>query len=233
MNNQYLSTELDIFAYAKNWKTYYASIITPYLNGRVLEVGAGIGTTTKTLSQGKYDQWICLEPDTFLLQKIEELISKNELPSFCKSELGTLSDSDEIFLNTIIYIDVLEHIKNDKLELLNALDKLTSGGNLIVLAPAHQWLYSEFDQKIGHYRRYTKRSLISVVPRSFKCIKLIYIDSVGMLASMANKILLKTVDPSLKQILFWDKVLIPLSRIIDRLLFFTIGKSVIGIWEKI
>jgi len=54
-----------------------------------------------------------------------------------------------------------------------------------------------------------------------------------MLASMANKILLKTANPSLKQILFWDKVLIPLSRIIDRLLFFTIGKSVIGIWEKI
>jgi SAM-dependent methyltransferase len=233
MNNQYLGTELDLFAYAKNWKRYYASILQPYLKGRVLEVGAGIGTTTKSLCRGNYDQWICLEPDPGLLLKIEELIYKNELPSFCKTKNGSISDLNETSLDTIIYIDVLEHIDNDYHELKSCLDSLTVGGSLVILAPAHQWLYSAFDRQIGHYRRYTKQSLVKVVPKGFKCIKLIYIDSVGMLASIANKILLKTANPSLNQILFWDKVLIPISKIVDRLLFFNIGKSLIGVWQKI
>jgi SAM-dependent methyltransferase len=233
MNSQYLGTELDLFAYAKNWKSYYAAIIQPYLRGRILEVGAGIGTTTKTLCRGSYDQWICLEPDPTLLLKIEELIYKSELPNFCQTKNGSISDLNETSLDTIIYIDVLEHIDNDRHELKSCLDRLAIGGNLVILAPAHQWLYSAFDRQIGHYRRYTKQSLVAVVPQGFKCIKLIYIDSVGMLASIANKILLKTANPSLKQILFWDKVLIPISKVIDRLLFFNIGKSVIGVWQKI
>ncbi len=233
MVSQYIGTELDLFAYATNWKNYYASIIYPYLSGRVLEVGAGIGMTTKVLCQANYDKWICLEPDPLLLAKIEELIYKKELPSFCKAKIGTLSDLNENSLNTIIYIDVLEHIKSDKDELKKSLNSLAIGGNLVILSPAHQWLYSPFDKKIGHYRRYTKKSLASIVPQGFKCVKFIYIDSVGMLASIANKMLLKSEIPSLKQILFWDRVLVPLSKIIDPLLFFSAGKSVIGIWEKI
>ncbi|MDM9383277.1 class I SAM-dependent methyltransferase [Chlorogloeopsis sp. ULAP01] len=233
MSNKYIGTELEIFAHATNWKNYYASIIHPYLSGKVLEVGAGMGMTTKVLCQANCKKWICLEPDSLLLAKIKQLIEVNELPSFCEAKVGTLSELHETSLDTIIYIDVLEHIENDYNELKNSLQSLKNGGKLVVLSPAHQWLYSPFDQKIGHHRRYTKKSLSSIVPKGFRCIKLSYIDSVGMLASIANKILLKSADPSLKQILFWDRVLVPLSKMIDPLLFFSTGKSVIGIWEKI
>ncbi|MFQ4146238.1 class I SAM-dependent methyltransferase [Chlorogloeopsis sp. ULAP02] len=233
MSNKYIGTELEIFAYATNWKNYYASIIHPYLSGRVLEVGAGMGMTTKVLCQANYQKWICLEPDPLLLAKIQELIDNNQLPRFCEAKVGTLSELNEVSLDTIIYIDVLEHIENDYNELKNSLQSLNHGGKLVIISPAHQWLYSPFDKNIGHYRRYTKRSLTSIVPKGFKCIKLSYIDSVGMLASIANKILLKSAVPSLKQILFWDRVLVPISKMLDPLLFFSTGKSVIGIWEKI
>lgn len=232
MTSQYIGTELEIFAHATNWKNYYASIIDPYLKGKVLEVGAGIGMTTKVLCQGNYDKWICLEPDPLLLATIEELIYNRELPRCCEAQIGTISDLNENLFNAIIYIDVLEHIKNDQDELKKSFNSLASGGDLIILSPAHQWLYSPFDKKIGHYRRYTKKSLSSIIPNGFKCVKLIYVDSVGMLASIANKMFLKSGNPSLKQILFWDRFLVPLSIIIDPLLFFSSGKSVIGIWKK-
>ncbi|MEA5575975.1 class I SAM-dependent methyltransferase [Anabaena sp. UHCC 0451] len=233
MTSQYIGTELEVFAHATNWKNYYAVIIDPYLKGKVLEVGAGIGMTTKVLCQGNYDKWICLEPDSLLLATIEELICTGELPSCCEARIGTISELNENSLNTIIYIDVLEHIKHDQDELQNSFNSLAIGGNLIILSPAHQWLYSPFDKKIGHYRRYTKKSLASIIPPGFRCVKFIYIDSVGMLASIANKMLLKSSTPSVKQILFWDRVMVPISKIIDQLLFFSVGKSVIGIWEKI
>ena len=56
--------------------------------------------------------------------------------------------------NTIIYLNVLEHIQNDFDEINSALNKLNSDGHLIILVPAHQNLFSKFDEAIGHYRRY-------------------------------------------------------------------------------
>ena len=233
MTNKYIGTELSLFAHATNWKSYYASIISPYISGRVLEVGAGIGMTTKSLYTDKCDRWVCLEPDVLLLENIELLISKGELPNSCIPQLGTTKDMKNEIFDTIIYIDVLEHIKNHKEEIKDSLQCLQHGGKLVVLSPAHQWLYSTFDSEIGHYRRYSKKTLASVIPNDYRCIKLIYIDSVGIFASIVNKLFLKKTKPSLKQILTWDKFLIPLSIIIDKLIFFSIGKSVIGIWEKV
>ena len=59
-----------------------------------------------------------------------------------------------------------------------------------------------------------------------------YIDSVGFFASLSNKLILKEAHPSLSQIMFWDKVLIPLSRVVDRILFYQFGKTIIGVWKK-
>ena len=56
---------------------------------------------------------------------------------------------------TILYISVLEHIKDDKDEIDTALSKLKKGGYLIICVPAHNYMYSKFDKEIGHYRRYS------------------------------------------------------------------------------
>ena len=62
--------------------------------------------------------------------------------------------------------------------------------------------------------------------------KLFYLDSVGMLASLANRLFLKASMPTLKQIQFWDSKLVPPSRLLDPLTFFRVGKSVIGVWRR-
>src|SRR5262249_21436916 len=129
---------------------------------------------------------------------------------------GTLAslDQTEIF-NTILYIDVLEHIKDDSAELARAAEHLAPGGHLVVLSPAHSWLFSRFDQAIGHFRRYTAKALEALTPAKLRVVKSYYLDSVGLLASAANRLLLAQSLPTARQIHCWDNFMVPCSRILD------------------
>ena len=147
--------------------------------------------------------------------------------------IGTLEQQspDELY-DAIIYIDVIEHIENDAAELQRAFKHLKKNGHLIILVPAHQWLYSPFDEAIGHFRRYNKFMLKKAIPLGFTILKLAYLDSVGLMASVANKLFLKQSYPTQKQVLFWDSTLVPMSLITDVIIFNAIGKSLLGIWKK-
>jgi SAM-dependent methyltransferase len=231
---KYIGKELEIFAYASNWKNYYGSLLRPYFGQRVLEAGAGLGATTLTLYDQKVIEWICLEPDKSFYQLLEERIRKKELPAACKAIHGTLTDLDpgDMF-DTIIYIDVVEHIENDRAEIEVASQHLKPGGKLIILSPAHEWLFTPFDRAIGHFRRYSRASLSKIGPANCVEVKIVYLDSAGMLLSLANKLLLRQSMPTLKQILFWDRWIIPISKILDTILFYRLGKSVVGIWKRV
>jgi len=109
---------------------------------------------------------------------------------------------------------------------------LRKGSYLVVLSPAYPFIYSPFDRSIGHYRRYTRSSLAALTPDNCQLVKMIQLDSLGALTSIANRFLLHQDIPTEKQILFWDKHLIPASKIIDRILGYRIGRSIIGIWER-
>ena len=227
----YIGSELDIFSRASNWKAYYGQLIRDYIGKEVLEVGAGIGATTASLCRDDITRWLCLEPDPKLASRIGYLIENGELPKYCEVRIGTLNDIPEKF-DTVLYIDVLEHIKEDEAELILAADHLRSEGFLVVLAPAHQSLFTPFDTQIGHQRRYDKRSLSAIIPKNLKCRRLYYVDSVGAIASLGNRYVLRQNMPTPDQIAFWDRTMIPLSRIIDRLCRFSAGKTIVGIWQK-
>ncbi len=233
-NSSYAGTELETFALASNWKAYYRDLLSEYIAGDVLEVGAGIGSTTVSLCRCGHRRWVCLEPDPELAKKIAILREAKQLPDCFEIRVGTVEDLDEREkFDTISYIDVLEHIQEDGKEAREAARRLRSGGHLIVLSPAHPALYTTFDAAIGHYRRYTKQSLSRVVPEEMKVRKLFYADSIGLIASLSNRYVLKSAMPTRSQILLWDRVLVRLSRLFDGLFFYRIGKSVIGVWQKV
>ncbi|CAN5676999.1 hypothetical protein BH10CYA1_BH10CYA1_55380 [soil metagenome] len=229
----YVGSELELFAKATRWKQYFRSTFSKYLNGDVAEVGAGLGGTTEILCDGHQTSWLCLEPDTQMTDTINEKIKAKELPGCCYARAGILTDlKDSEAFDTILYIDVLEHIEDDKSEVISAVEHLKSGGFLVILSPAHQFLYSPFDKAIGHHRRYSLESLKAITPNNLQAVSLRYIDSIGYFASLANRLLLKQSMPTEKQILVWDKALIPISQIFDPLLGFRFGKTVVGIWKK-
>lgn len=230
----YNGTELELFQNARNWKKYLRKMIKPYLNGRVLEVGAGIGTNTKYLCHDeKCSEWICLEPDHQFIVNISKLKETGELSANCTILEGKLTDlSPEDKFDSILYIDVLEHIAADNVEISLAANKLLAGGKLIVLCPAHLYLFSAFDHSIGHYRRYSISTLLNLTPPSLTKVISLYLDSFGLLASLGNRFFLNASLPSRKQILLWDRLLVPLSKLFDPLTNYHIGKSVLVVWEK-
>lgn len=229
----YHGQELALFEKAVNWKRYFSSYIKPLIGKNVLEVGGGIGGTTQLLNDGSSLKWIILEPDEEMNKIL--LRKKETLPPFSNcSILGETIcglHSSEKF-DTIIYIDVLEHIEDDKAEMLRATQFLQPGGYLIILSPAFQFLFSPFDKAIGHFRRYTSKSLEAVVPAELKPIRLHYLDSAGFFASLANKLFLKQSYPSKQQVQTWDRLLVPVSKRIDKIFFHSFGKSILGIWRK-
>ena len=229
----YAGGELELFAQARNWKDYWSSLLLPYLQGEVLEAGAGIGTNTRILRNNRQQRWVCLEPDRQLLEQLRSGLERQPAQGLCELFRGTVADltAGERF-DAILYIDVLEHIADDRSELSRAATHLKPGGHLVVLSPAHIWLFSRFDASIGHYRRYTKKTLLAAAPRSLKPKRVIYLDSCGLCASLGNRLLLQQNLPTANQILFWDRRFVPVSRILDPLLFFKVGKSILAIWTS-
>lgn len=228
----YVGQELTIFAHATNWKEYYTSLIRPYFGRKVLEVGAGLGATTAVMCDGSQDEWVCLEPDAAMRTEIDALIAAGRLPACCRTQEGSVGTLPAgALFDTLVYIDVLEHIEDDRAELAAAAAHLAPGGALVVLSPAHNFLFSPFDKSIGHWRRYNKRMLREITPPGLRIEKLIYLDSVGTLTSLANSLLLNQPMPKVEQILFWDRYLLPLSRLLDPLTAYLTGRSIVGVWR--
>jgi len=175
-----------------------------------------------------------LEPDAKLAERLRaEFAGDPTLSSqTIRVTTGTLADvpGDALF-DTILYIDVLEHIEHDRNEMLAAAQHLSTHGHLIVLSPAHNWLFSPFDRAIGHFRRYTRATLRGAAPDPLQLVRLRYLDGVGMMASLANRMILKSGTPTKSQIRFWDTCMVPLSRVVDPLLGYRVGKSIIGVWK--
>ena len=227
---KYIGSELDLFALASNWKRYWVGQVRPYVRGRVLEIGAGIGSNTFALADSSHE-WTCLEPDAGLADRLRQRVSDTGR-SFrvVRDTTGDIPDRDRF--DCALYIDVLEHIADDAAELRRVSTLLQPGGRLIVLAPAHQFLFSPFDEAVGHCRRYSRQTLLAAAPRELIVERAVYLDAVGAMASAANRFGLRQSMPTASQIRFWDSVLVPASRMIDSLVGYRLGKSVLAIWRK-
>ena len=142
---------LDIYDNAKVWSKYVHFLNKKYYRNDFLEVGAGIGSFTDN-----YEKNI----KNIFLTEIDEN-NLNILKSKYKNNLNIkiiekeVADIEEKF-NTIAHFNVLEHIKEDKEEIYNCLNKINQNGYLVILVPAHNKLYSNLDKDVGHYRRYEK-----------------------------------------------------------------------------
>lgn len=230
---RYPGTELQLFAGARRWKRYLRAQLGPYVRGDVLEVGAGIGTTTRALWSSAVRSWTALEPDPELSRAARDGAAPvGGAP--LRHVVGTVADLERApVFDAILYVDVLEHVGDDRGELERAAGLLRPGGRLVVVAPAHQLLYTPFDEAIGHFRRYSAGQLRALTPGALRIERTFYLDSVGLLASGGNRLLLRSAAPSPFQVrVVWDGLLVPLSRVVDPLLGRRIGKTVVAIWAK-
>jgi len=222
----YEGWELKFFDNAKNFRSYQFSLIKNYLNGSVAEIGPGNGTFYDF-----YKNYINIvhlyEPSINFIYNLHK--KKNH-----KTEIFNCYFIEKPkFYDAIIYMDVLEHIESDKNEIEKAFNSLKKGGKLIINVPAFSFLYSQFDKDIGHYRRYSKKSLNNLLTTfPFEEITMKYYDSIGFLLSFLSKKINKDYRKNFgTKIKIWDS-LIPIAKFLDLLLSNRFGKSLIAICVK-
>src|SRR5437667_8123685 len=133
----YPGTELELFQHAVRWKSYWASRISSFLQGDIVEIGAGTGNTTRfLLSKSAPRSWTCVEPDARLFRQLQDIRDSSH---GCHVNIihGTVKDIDSsLRYDTVLYLDVLEHIEDDTGELARAAALLRTNGHIVVLAPA-------------------------------------------------------------------------------------------------
>jgi hypothetical protein len=134
--------------------------------------------------------------------------------------------------HSIAYVNVLEHIENDALELRLAYESLRPHGHLLVFVPAQRWLYSDFDRGIGHYRRYTKPGLRQVVAEAgFELVSIRYFDFAGIIPWYFNFVLLKN-RPNHGSVRLYDRLVVPFMRRVERILAPPLGKNLLLVARK-
>jgi SAM-dependent methyltransferase len=228
----YVGSELDLFSHVHNWKAYWSKTIRPYIKGDVLEAGAGIGSNSSLLDvAGPGNRFVCMEPDPGLAGRLSASATSGPRPR--EVICGTLQalPATEMF-DTILYIDVLEHIEDDAAELVRAAAHLRPGGRILAVGPAHQWLFAPFDAAVGHFRRYNCAMVKRVSPPGLALERCNYLDSLGMALSASNRLLLKQSMPTKEQLSIWDRFVVPVSLVLDKLLFHSLGKSFVAVWKK-
>ncbi len=225
---RYPGGELELFKDAHRWKRYWSGQAAPFVRGHVLDAGCGIGANAEWLMNPQVTGYTFLEPDAGLLQRVPAFSGHAVLGQAERIHGTTAALSGRRF-DTILYIDVIEHIADAEAELRRAAGLLAPGGHLVILVPAFQFLYSPFDAALGHHRRYTKRLLRAQVPDALRLVRLRYLDAAGLLLSLGNRLLLREAMPTERQVRFWDRCVVPASRIIDPLTLHGAGRSLLGV----
>ncbi len=193
---------------------------------QILEFGAGKGEfINRFIGKQGMESWVVELDDAY-----RDRLSKNH---------KAFKDIDEIpdnHLDGIYLIDVLEHLEDDRAFLTKFHQKLKAGGKLFIYVPARMELFSAFDTKIGHFRRYHKKELKSKLTEAGFSIQVLrYHEILGYLAAYFNKLFSKGNDGELNAnaVKIYDKFLVPTTNFFEKWVNPFIGKSLYASVKKI
>ena len=233
----YIGKDLEAMSLAVNYYKWVLDEFRPFFGKRFVEVGAGTGSFSKLLLQEKPENLNFVEPsEMFEILKTNVALIKTETKiEFHQSVFGDMRREMENGNkpDSIIYVNVLEHIEDDRNELKMIYETLEKGGKCFIFVPALQSLYGEFDRKIGHFRRYTKKEIEEKCKAAgFRIIKSKYFDLVGILPYWIKYKLLKSDSLESSAVTLYDKIAVPVIRRFETILPMPIGKNILLIAEK-
>ena len=226
-----LTTSLKTMESLANYNDWLWQQIAPYVGERVLEAGCGPGAITKYLLRAKLV--VACDYDRQYVAGLER--QYGDQPGF-RVRLVDLAAPDwdglerERF-DTIVCMNVLEHLRDDALTLRRFADVLDPGGRLILLVPANRWLYGTIDAAVGHHRRYELPSLSRLLQRSgFEVEQIRYLNPTGVAGWLVNSRILRRREIPAGQAKLYDR-LYPLLRRVEEL-GLPFGLSVLAVGRK-
>jgi SAM-dependent methyltransferase len=235
----YPGTELEAMAEASNYHSWILDIFKPYLGAHLVEVGAGNGSFSELILTKHVCKTLSLiEPSDSMYEQLR--VHLRQLGSNVPVDLyhATFIEAAELIKSeqapdSIIYVNVLEHIADDEGELEAVRRTLAESGRIFIFVPALKWLYSIFDEQLGHVRRYTKPELEQKLRRAgFKILSSAYFDFPGIVPWWINYRVFGSVTMDPGAVRFYDQFIIPAVRRIESAIPMPIGKNIIAIAEK-
>lgn len=237
----YPGTELEAMSGASNYHSWILEIFKPYLGAHIVEVGAGIGAFSELiLTQHDCKTLSLVEPSESMYQRLKvhvrQLVDSGvvtvDMYQSTFVEAANLIKSEQP-PDSIIYVNVLEHISDDEGELETVRRTLSESGRVFIFVPALKWLFSPFDERIGHVRRYSKSELEQKLRRAgFKILRSSYFDFPGIAPWWLIYCLMRSVTMDPQAVRFYDQFIIPTVRRIESVVTMPIGKNLIAIAEK-
>jgi SAM-dependent methyltransferase len=218
---------------ARNYQRWQYDLIAPYLGRRILEVGCGIGNFTQYLAERGQVHGIDVEA-ACVEEFRRRFAARPQLTAEVVDVLGP--DFDALAarrFDTVVCLNVLEHIRDDAEALRRFHGVLQPGGRVLLMVPAFQSLYGPIDERLGHYRRYTRRSLTEVAAaKGFRVRAARYFNCVGGIGWWINAKVLPRREQSAGQIAVFDSIVVPVMSMVERFLPLPFGQSVLGVLER-
>ncbi|MHB8413057.1 MAG: class I SAM-dependent methyltransferase [Candidatus Acidiferrales bacterium] len=228
----YSGTELDAMAEARNYCRWILSFFSPYLGETVVEIGAGTGTFSQLLlNSARTAELVLFEAAGNLFPSLRKRFAGDPrvhvyFGSFEPSVLREPVDS-------IVLVNVLEHILDDVALLSQIQRSLRPGGSLLLFVPALEWNYGSLDKAFEHHRRYTKATLRKKLQdANFRIERMRYANLPGVAAwFFAGKVLRrKALTPS--DVRFYDRWIVPWCSRLEMALEPPIGQSLMVVALK-
>ncbi|MBA4409669.1 MAG: class I SAM-dependent methyltransferase [Odoribacter sp.] len=228
---------LEVISVADNFNRWMFQTIKPHCTGNILEVGSGIGNISQffladnleiSLSDLSTDYFKILESKFGSFPNLKGLFTLD----FAEKELEQKYPHLIGKFDTVFALNVLEHVPDHEQSIRNCYKLLKPGGKLVILVPAFQSLFNQFDVALEHQRRYTPKTLKKVmsVP-GFNIIHCRYFNSIGILGwFVSGKLMGKNAIPG-GQMKLYDQ-LVPLWKVVDWFLKPLLGLSVICVAQK-
>lgn len=227
---------LESISEAKRFNQWMYEAVSPYLHGDILEIGSGIGNISRLFAEAGQNITLSDTNDNYIERLKKSFSGYKNVKAIVKINLADpefqwvyaelKNKFDSVFL-----LNVLEHIEDDYFALENLRFLLKPGGGLLILVPAHTWLFSELDRQLGHCRRYTFKKLLHVMEANgFTITKTSYFNALGIGAWMYGKIRGNHAIRK-KEMRAFDQFVI-LAKLADKIVFNSIGLSAIAVAKK-
>jgi SAM-dependent methyltransferase len=223
--DHYPGKELEAMSSAEHYRRWIVEAIAPHLGRRVAEVGAGIGSISRLLLAQPIERLAAFEPSDNMFPYLAEAIAGDARASAIHGLFGP--DQAGRDYDSIVYINVLEHVEHEREELDVARSALRPGGNLLVFVPALAWLYSNFDREVGHFRRYSRDGLERVVEHAgFEVTSSRYFDVAGVLPWYVYFTLMGR-SMGKGSVSLYDRLVVPTMRLVESVVAPPVGKNVL------
>jgi 2-polyprenyl-3-methyl-5-hydroxy-6-metoxy-1,4-benzoquinol methylase len=218
--------ELGELSGAQRFTNWIVSALRPSFGPSVLEVGAGFGAVTRTIAINEPDRTVvAIEPAvnvySTLVDRCADLSNVTTLQRTSR-QLAEGEPSGQFgpaSFDTVLYVNVLEHIEHDADELETAFGLLRPGGALGVFVPAMPSLYGSLDYKSGHFRRYTRDTLLAAIEQAgFVRADVRYFDPLGVVPYWLMYRVFDVQALGSVSSTGYDRVVVPISRTLERVM---------------